>query len=149
MQNLTQYSIFHFAQPHSNLSFIRHGDRGEFEDNFEYKGFKNLTWSDLNKYEESRMNLIDTGIEKELIRFDESRSFITYIHQNKKRNYNNWGRKFRPKPFLTLALVRLSQNRIRQFVSVQMGAETKEADIIVYSDDKCEETYFGGGKKKI
>ena len=27
------------------------------------------------------MNLIDTGIEKGLIRFDEERNFITYIHQ--------------------------------------------------------------------
>ncbi len=35
------------------------------------------------------MNLIDTGIEKGLIRFDEDKNFITYIHQNKKRNYNN------------------------------------------------------------
>jgi len=32
--------------------------------------------------------------------------------------------------------------RIRQFVSVTMGRETKEADIIVYSDDECESTYI-------
>ena len=89
------------------------------------------------------MNLIDTDIEKELIRFDESRSFITYIHQNKKRNYNNPEEKVQAETFLTLALIYgYPKNRIRQFVSVQMGAETKEADIIVYSDDKCEETYI-------
>ena len=89
------------------------------------------------------MNLIDTGIEKELIRFDESRSFITYIHQNKKRNYNNPEEKVQAETFLTLALIYgYPKNRIRQFVSVQLGAETKEADIIVYSDDKCEETYI-------
>ena len=35
------------------------------------------------------MNLIDTGIEKGLIRFDEDKNYIKYIHQNKKRNYNN------------------------------------------------------------
>ena len=35
------------------------------------------------------MNLIDTGIQKGLIRFDEDKNFITYIHQNKKRNYKN------------------------------------------------------------
>jgi len=34
------------------------------------------------------------------------------------------------------------ENRIRQFVSVQMGAETKEADITVYADDNHEETYI-------
>jgi type I restriction-modification system DNA methylase subunit len=33
-------------------------------------------------------------------------------------------------------------NRIKQFVSVQMGSETKEADIIVYADDACEKTYI-------
>lgn len=35
------------------------------------------------------MNLIDTGISKGLIKFDEENNFITYIHENKKRNYNN------------------------------------------------------------
>ena len=89
------------------------------------------------------MNLIDTGIEKGLIRFDEDRNFITYIHQNKKRNYNNPEEKVQAETFLTLALIYgYPVNRIKQFVSVQMGAETKEADIIVYSDDECEETYI-------
>jgi len=32
------------------------------------------------------MLLIDTGKEKKLIRLDENRDFITYIHQNKKRD---------------------------------------------------------------
>ena len=35
------------------------------------------------------MNLIELGIEKGIIKFDEERNFITYIYQNKKRNYNN------------------------------------------------------------
>lgn len=89
------------------------------------------------------MNLIDIGIEKELIRFDEDRNFITYVHQNKKRNYNNPEEKVQAETFLTLVLIYgYPEKRIKQFVSVQMGAETKEADIIVYSDDKCEETYI-------
>ena len=33
--------------------------------------------------------LIDNGIKKGIIRFDEEKNFITYINQNKKRNYNN------------------------------------------------------------
>lgn len=37
------------------------------------------------------MNLIDTGIEKELIKFDEDRNFITYHHQNEKRKYRGEG----------------------------------------------------------
>lgn len=89
------------------------------------------------------MNLIDTGIDKGLIRFDEERNFITYIHQNKKRNYNNPEEKVQTETFLTLTLIYgYPVERIRQFVPVQMGAETKEADIIVYNDDDCEETYI-------
>lgn len=51
------------------------------------------------------MNLIDTGIEKGLIRFDEDRNFITYVHQNKKRNYNNPEEKVQAETFLTLVLI--------------------------------------------
>jgi type I restriction-modification system DNA methylase subunit len=89
------------------------------------------------------MNLIETGIEKGLIRFDEDQNFITYTHQNKKRNYKNPEEIVQAETFLTLVLIYgYPENRIKQFVSVQMGAETKEADIIVYLDDECEETYI-------
>ncbi len=89
------------------------------------------------------MNLIDTGIEQGLIRFDEDRNFITYVHQNKKRNYNNPEEKVQAETFLTLVLIYgYPENRIKQFIPVQMGSETKEADIAVYSDDECEETYI-------
>jgi type I restriction enzyme M protein len=89
------------------------------------------------------MNLIDTGIEQGLIRFDEERNFITYVHQNKKRNYNNPEEKVQAETFLTLILIYgYPENRIKQFLSVQMGSETKEADIVVYNDDECEETYI-------
>ncbi|MFH2047974.1 MAG: N-6 DNA methylase [bacterium] len=89
------------------------------------------------------MNIIEIGIEKGLIRFDEDRNFITYIHQNKKRNYNKPEEKVQAETFLTLSLIYgYGENRIRQYVPVQMGTETKEADIIVYSDDECESTYI-------
>ncbi|CAM3423246.1 site-specific DNA-methyltransferase (adenine-specific) [Flavobacterium longum] len=89
------------------------------------------------------MSLIETGIEKGLIRFDEDQNFITYIHQNKKRNYNNPEEKVQAETFLTLTLIYgYPENRIKQFIPVQMGSETKEADIVVYSDDDCEETYI-------
>ena len=89
------------------------------------------------------MNLIETGIEQGLIKFDEDRNFITYLHQNKKRNYNNPEEKVQAETFLTLVLIYgYSEKRIKQFVSVQMGSETKEADLIVYNDDKHEETYI-------
>lgn len=89
------------------------------------------------------MNLTETGIAKGLIRFDEEQNFITYIHQNKKRNYNNPEEKVQAETFLTLVLIYgYPEIRIKQFVSVQIGSDTKEADIIVYADDKCEETYI-------
>lgn len=89
------------------------------------------------------MNLFDTGIAKGLIRFDEDLNFITYIHQNKKRNFNNPEEKVQAETFLTLILIYgYPESRIKQYVSVQMGSETKEADIIIYSDAECEETYI-------
>jgi type I restriction enzyme M protein len=89
------------------------------------------------------MSLIETGIQKGLIRFDEEMNFITYISQNKKRNYNNPEEKVQAETYLTLILnYNYPDNRIRQYVPVQMGSETKEADIIVYADDACEETYI-------
>jgi len=89
------------------------------------------------------MNLIKTGIEQGLIKFDEDRNFITYKHQNKKRNYNHPEEKVQAETFLTLVLIYgYPEKRIKQFVPVQMGSETKEADIIVYNDDKHEETYI-------
>lgn len=89
------------------------------------------------------MNLIEKGLEKGFIKFDADRNFITYLYQNKKRNYNNPEEKVQAETFLTLVLIYdYPQNRIKQFVPVQMGSETKEADIAVYADDECEETYI-------
>ena len=89
------------------------------------------------------MNLIEKGIEKGLIRFDEEQNFITYIHQNKKRNYNNPEEKVQLDTFLQLIFIyNYPVERIKQFVTVQMGSESKEADIIIYADDKCESTYI-------
>lgn len=68
---------------------------------------------------------------------------LPIIHQNKKRNYNNPEEKVQAETFLTLVLIYgYPVHRIKQFLSVQMGSETKEADIAVYSDDECEETYI-------
>jgi len=84
------------------------------------------------------MSLIKTGVEKKLIRFNEELSFITYTHQNKKRNYNNPEEKVQAEAFLSLVLTYgYPVEQVKNYVQVQMGAETKEADIIIYSDDKC------------
>ncbi len=95
------------------------------------------------------MNLIEKGIEKKLIRFDEDKNFVTYIHQNKRRSYINPEEKVQVETFLTLTLIYgYPVNRIKQFVSVQMGSETKEADIIVYADDELESPYIVAECKK-
>lgn len=89
------------------------------------------------------MSIIEQGVEKGLIKFSEDGNFIIYIHQNKKRNYRNPEEKVQVETFLTLILIYgYSVKRILQFVSVQMGSETKEADLIVYNDDKHEETHI-------
>ena len=70
------------------------------------------------------MNLTDTGIEKGLIRFDEDRNFITYVHQNKKRNYNNPEEKVQAETFLTLVLIYgYPENRITYWFNTNIFLE--------------------------
>lgn len=81
---------------------------------------------------------IKIGIEKELISFNEDMSRITYMFQNKERNYNNPEEKVQAETFLRLILdYHYPVNRIKQFVPVTMGREVKEADIVIYDDDMC------------
>ena len=89
------------------------------------------------------MSLIEKGIAKGLIKYDQEKNFITYIHQNKKRNYNNPEEKVQAETFLSLILIySYPLNRIQQFVTVTMGRDKKEADIIVYSDDNYESPFI-------
>lgn len=82
------------------------------------------------------MNLIKEGIKRKIIRFEDGEKYIVYLPQNKRRNYENPEEKVQADTFLKLALVYgYPPNRILQYVPVQMGSETKEADIIVYDDD--------------
>lgn len=81
---------------------------------------------------------IQIGIEKRLISFNEDKSRITYVHQNKERNYNNPEEKVQAETFLKLILdYNYPVNRIRQFVPVTMGRDVREADIVVYADEMC------------
>lgn len=82
------------------------------------------------------MDLIAEGIKQKLIRFEDDNKYIVYVHQDKRRNYSNPEESVQAETFLLLVLTyRYPVQRVRQFVPVQMGSETKEADIIVYSDD--------------
>ena len=84
------------------------------------------------------MSLILQGVAKGLIKLDDEQKYITYIHQNKKRNYTNPEEHVQAETFLKLILTYgYDTKRIRLFVSVTMGSSTKEADIIIYNDDQC------------
>jgi len=88
------------------------------------------------------MSLIEEGIKKGLIKFLDEKT-ILYIHQDKKRNYSLPEEKVQAETFLKLVIkYSYKPERIKQFVSVKMGSDTKEADIIIYNDDACEEPYI-------
>ena len=88
-------------------------------------------------------DLVEEGIKKGLIQFDDERKYITYLAQNKKRNYTNPEEKVQAETFLKLVLTYgYPPERIKHFVPVTMGATVKEADIIVYKDDKCLSPYI-------
>jgi type I restriction enzyme M protein len=82
------------------------------------------------------MDLIAEGIQKKHIRFEDEGKYIVYVHQNKRRNYQNPEEKVQAEAFLQLVLIYgYPVKRIGQYVAVQMGSDTREADIIVYADD--------------
>ena len=89
------------------------------------------------------MTIIERGIQKGLISFDDERKMVTYLHQNKKRNYDNPEEKVQTETFLKLIFdYGYKPERIKQFEPVKMGVETKQADIIVYKDDECIEPHI-------
>lgn len=80
-------------------------------------------------------NLIEEGLKRKLIALDEDSKFITYLHQGKRRNYQNPEEKVQAETFLRLIITYgYPVEHIKQFVSVQTGSETREADIIVFTD---------------
>jgi type I restriction enzyme M protein len=81
------------------------------------------------------MTLIETGIKKDLISFDSEKKYITYIGQNKKRNYSNPEEKVQAEAYLKLVLnYGYPKENIALFPTVKMASSSKEADIIVYTD---------------
>jgi len=89
------------------------------------------------------MKLIEIGINQGLISFDDTKKYITYIEQNKKRNYNNPEEKVQAESYLKLILnYGYPKEYISQFVPVKMGSSSKEADIIVYKDKEHTQPYI-------
>lgn len=85
------------------------------------------------------MNLIEEGIEKDYIRFDsDERMVVTYVNQNKSRNFRNPEEQVQLETYLKLIFeYNYSPQQIRNFVPVTMGASVREADIVVYNDEAC------------
>lgn len=83
-------------------------------------------------------DIINKGIDKGLISFNDDKSRITYTHINKTRNYLDPEEQVEAESFLKLVLVyNYPVQRIKLFEKVTMGSSKKEADIIVYEDDLC------------
>ena len=81
------------------------------------------------------MDLIAEGVKRQLIRLEDDGKYIVYLHQNKRRNFSTPEEKVQTDTYLQLVLTyQYPADRILQYVPVQMGSETKEADIIVYAD---------------
>lgn len=88
-------------------------------------------------------DLLDEGIAKELIAFDENNEYITYCYQDKRRKYTNPEEQIQALAFLKLILqYGYPVERIKLFDSVKMGSSTREADIIVFSDEQCLAPYI-------
>jgi genome sequencing data, contig C300 len=89
------------------------------------------------------MNTLLEGIKRGLISISEDEKTITYIHQNKSRNFTNPEEKVQVEVFVLLVTqYNYKPERIKMFVPVKMGVETKEADIVVYNDDECTEPHI-------
>lgn len=89
------------------------------------------------------MNYIQEGIRKGIISFDAEQKYITYIAQNKKRNYQNPEEKVQAETFCKLVLeYGYATTHIQLYVTVKMGVSDKEADIVVYTNETCEQPYI-------
>jgi len=79
---------------------------------------------------------IQTGIDKGIIELSSDGSRINYVILNKSRSFTDPEEKVQAETYISLVITYgYPIARIDMFVKVQMGSETKEADIIVYADD--------------
>ncbi len=83
-------------------------------------------------------DIIEQAIKDELISFNEDRSRITYIQENRSRNYKNPEEKVQAETYAQLVIeYNYDPKQIRNFVPVTMGSSIREADIVVYNDEAC------------
>ncbi|WP_335994332.1 N-6 DNA methylase [Acinetobacter pittii] len=80
-------------------------------------------------------NWIQQGLQAKLIELSADGSTITYVKQGKSRNFNNPEEKVQVEAFIRLVLeFGYPVENIKQFVTVTLGSDKREADIIVYED---------------
>jgi len=97
----------------------------------------------INKNQHSMNRIIQEGIRKGLISISEDEKTITYIQQNKSRNFANPEEKVQADTFILLVTkYNYNPKRIKILVPIVMGSSTKEADIVVYNDDECTDPHI-------
>ncbi|MGQ1154261.1 type I restriction enzyme HsdR N-terminal domain-containing protein [Acinetobacter baumannii] len=80
-------------------------------------------------------NWIQQGLQAKLIELSADGSTITYVKQGKSRNFNNPEEKVQVEAFIRLVLeFGYPVENIKQFVTVTLGSDKREADMIVYED---------------
>ncbi len=89
------------------------------------------------------MDLITEGKKKGLIVISDDEKQVTYLPYSKKRSFTNSEEKVQVEAFLNLITkYNYKPERIKIYVPVKMGVDTKEADIIVYNDDECTQPHI-------
>lgn len=89
------------------------------------------------------MSLLQEGILKQLIKISEDEKQIFYKNYYRSRNFSYPEEKVQAETFLKLIInYGYKPERIKLYEPVKMGSDTREADIIVYNDDACEEPHI-------
>src|SRR5690606_35304117 len=99
------------------------------------KSNSNYYFSDEQNLNKIAMSLLQEGINKGLISISDDQKTIKYLYQDKSRNFANPEEKVQAETFLKLILeYGYPVEHIEQFRIVTMGADKREADIIVHQD---------------
>lgn len=86
----------------------------------------------------TQQSYLEQGLQAGIITLHSDKTRISYFSNNKSRNYQKPEEPVQAETFCELILkYGYPKNRVKCFVPVPMGSETKEADIVVYEDDDC------------
>ena len=89
------------------------------------------------------MSLIQEGINKGYIIISDDGKYINYCNHQKPRIFTNPEEKVQAETFLKLIMnYGYTPNRIKHYVQVKMGSDSREADMIVYTDDLCDKPHI-------